>query len=51
MSGRVQMPVGVAYGTDPRLVERVLLGIAEENPLVLEEPPPRYFSWGSATAQ
>jgi len=37
--GRVE--VGVAYGSDPRLAERLLLQVAAESPLVLAEPAPR----------
>ncbi len=40
MSGRLQVPVGVGYGSDPRQVEAVLLAIAEAHPLVLEDPAP-----------
>jgi small-conductance mechanosensitive channel len=46
MSGRMRLPVGVAYGTDPRLVERVLMEVAETNPMVLEDPGPRVFFMG-----
>ena len=38
--GRVRVPVGVAYGTDPRKVESILLGIAESHPQVLNDPGP-----------
>ncbi len=38
--GRVILPVGVAYGTDPRRIERMLLDIAMQHPAVLEDPPP-----------
>ncbi len=38
--GRVQVPVGVSYDSDPRQVEEILLAIAEANPLVLEDPAP-----------
>lgn len=46
VSGRLQVPVGVAYDSDPRQVEAVLLGIAEEHPLVLEEPAPTVIFMG-----
>jgi potassium-dependent mechanosensitive channel len=46
MSGRMRLPIGVAYGTDPRLVERVLLEVAESHPMVLEDPAPRVFFMG-----
>jgi small-conductance mechanosensitive channel len=40
-SGRLQVPVGVTYDADPKQVEAILLAIAEEHPLVLEDPAPR----------
>ncbi len=46
MSGRMRLPIGVAYGTDPRRVERVLLEVAESHPMVLAEPAPRVFFMG-----
>lgn len=36
--GRVEVAVGVAYGTDPRLVERILLGCAKAHPNVISYP-------------
>ena len=41
MSGRLQVPVGVTCEADPRKVEAILLSIAEEHPLVLDDPAPR----------
>ncbi|MCI0659731.1 MAG: mechanosensitive ion channel [Acidobacteria bacterium] len=37
---RFEIPVGVAYGSDARLVERLLLEVAKENVDVLRDPPP-----------
>lgn len=37
---RFRVPVGVAYGSDVRLVARLLLEVAAKNPNVLDEPEP-----------
>lgn len=45
---RFRVPVSVAYGTDVRLVEKLLLDIAKENPDVLDNPAPvvRFLEFG-----
>jgi small-conductance mechanosensitive channel len=37
---RFRIPVSVAYGSDVRLVERLLIEVAVENPDVLDKPTP-----------
>jgi len=43
---RVDIPVGVAYGTDPERVIKLLVGVAESHPGVLLARPPMAFFLG-----
>jgi len=43
---RVDVPVGVAYGTDPERMIKLLVGVAESHPGVLLERPPLAFFLG-----
>lgn len=42
-SVRFRVPVGVAYGSDARQVEKLLLEVARENPEVLQQPAPKVW--------
>ncbi|SIN97635.1 DUF3772 domain-containing protein [Vannielia litorea] len=46
MSGRLTVPVGVAYGSDTRRVAGILQGVAEEHPIVILNPPPQVVFTG-----
>lgn len=50
---RFRIPVGVAYGSDARLVEKLLLEVAAEEPDVLAEPPPavRFMAFGDSSLE
>jgi potassium efflux system protein len=43
---RLIIRVGVAYGSDIELTEKLMYDIAKANPLVLSEPPPTVFFCG-----
>ena len=49
-SVRFRIPVGVAYGTDVRKVEKILLEVAKAEPDVLDDPPPavRFLGFGDS---
>jgi small-conductance mechanosensitive channel len=45
---RIDLPVGVSYGADPREVEKILLAVAEQEPLVSKHTRPavRFVEYG-----
>jgi potassium efflux system protein len=41
--GRVIVPVGVSYDSDPQQVRNLLMEVAKEHPLIMDDPEPRIF--------
>jgi small-conductance mechanosensitive channel len=50
---RFKIPIGVAYGSDLRLVEKLLYEVAESHPDVLADPPPavRLMAFGESAVE
>ncbi len=48
---RVDVAIGVAYGSDTHLVEQLLLQIAQQHPDIASDPPPRviFSSFGASS--
>ena len=48
---RVEVPVGIAYGSDTKLAHEILLKVAAEHPLVLDDPKPSalFLDFGSSS--
>jgi small-conductance mechanosensitive channel len=48
---RIELPVGVSYNADPRDVERIMVGVAEKEPLVsdYEKPLARFVEYGDSS--
>ncbi|HUJ11775.1 MAG TPA: mechanosensitive ion channel domain-containing protein [Verrucomicrobiae bacterium] len=48
---RFRIPVGVSYGSDPRVVEKLLIDVAQANRHVLKDPPPtvRFVEFGDSS--
>lgn len=48
---RIEIPIGVAYGTDPEQVLTILLELGQQHPEVLEEPAPfaLFVGFGSSS--
>jgi len=51
LTGRVKVPIGVAYGTDPEKVKEILLSIAADHPIALKYPAPSviFKNFGAST--
>jgi small-conductance mechanosensitive channel len=43
---RVEIPVGVAYGSDPEAIIRLLVSVASNHPDVMADPPPMAYFLG-----
>jgi potassium efflux system protein len=48
---RFVIPVGIAYGCDPTVAQRLLLNVAQKHPLILDNPAPSavFIGFGAST--
>jgi len=48
---RIDLPVGVSYNADPKQVEKILLAVAEKEPLVakFQNPAVRFIAYGDSS--
>lgn len=48
---RINIPVGIAYGSDTQLARETLMRVAREHPNILEDPPPNavFTSFGESS--
>ncbi len=51
VTGRIKIPIGVAYGTDPEKVKDILLEIGKGHPLVMSYPAPKvmFLNFGASS--
>jgi potassium efflux system protein len=43
---RIRIPIGIAYGSDTDLAEKLMLKTANANPLVVDQPEPQVVFFG-----
>lgn len=43
---RLEVPVGIAYGSDVALAKRLMLEVARNHPLVMDDPEPKVYFFG-----
>ena len=43
---RIKIPIGIAYGSDTEMAEKILSNVANSNPLALDNPAPQAIFMG-----